>query len=967
MGEDAVSIAARRLTDPLVAEAIKLASPSLLAAVASTRDPHSAALAVIRYLERMRGRATPFKLMGGYTVGRIEPDAAAEVSLVPVQDYERVTRLDVDVVHKLVAASMAGVPAESTRWLAKRDVLVFPDIFRLGDRTDEDHLTHRDIRRSRALDAVLGFAKVPRTNAELVAFVGKEASGSAERAQSFVRSITELGLLVPEASPPLFADNELDSLSTIPALRKIHELATQVRFSRLATSVTAAVDDLRAEIASVSGADDAFIFVTDLLKPAKVAVLGHRVMGEVSSCIEMLARLPGLAPDLALAAFLEAFTERYEGEEVPLVQALDEDRGYAFPIEQGERRAAQDARVDALAVRLYERAIRAGTMEVTLTDEDLAAFAPRTAWPTSVAAHFRAAIAEDGEIELHSPRILPAPGTTFFARATAFDTALKEATRGLLDAAASSAPSVDFAELSYFIVGRAGRVMQYPALQPYEMTLSARSGVEPSRQIDVNDLLLSVRRGRFLLRSRTTLREVRVRRTGPVAIGGEDTTSLVRFLEALSSMSSSSVAWTWGSMSTASALPRLLYRRHVLAPRTWRLAAAATKRLEQAASAGTDTLLTAVRALQTELGLPRRILFEQFGDQRLPVDLADPISVEAWLDIVEGEARITESFPVERSLVRGPEGPFAHEIVVPLLAAPSSAPVTEPAPPLAVGDPDDLCAPGGDVLYAVITGDRRELLPILLEAHESVIRPLADSGALTRWFFLPYSDPAPHLRLRFFGAPERLLGEVLPRLRALLSPYVRDGIVSDMTLSTYRRESYRYGGRRGVELAERMWHVSSEMLIQAHAEIDVLDVDELALIEKLVELHMVVLESSALSTDAKRAASQLAFQRFARTPDPVPLRKQATVMHRELTSRGLIPRTVSASTAIAEILAEVSAGVASGNLARPFPELLTDYLHTQTVRLLTTWTRFPRTEPLAYVVLEKIYAGIGARARTSAP
>ena len=31
------------------------------------------------------------------------------------------------------------------------------------------------------------------------------------------------------------------------------------------------------------------------------------------------------------------------------------------------------------------------------------------------------------------------------------------------------------------------------------------------------------------------------------------------------------------------------------------------------------------------------------------------------------------------------------------------------------------------------------------------------------WFFIRYSDPEPHLRLRFHGMPERLMGQLFPR------------------------------------------------------------------------------------------------------------------------------------------------------------------------------------------------------------
>src|SRR4029077_19549035 len=69
-------------------------------------------------------------------------------------------------------------------------------------------------------------------------------------------------------------------------------------------------------------------------------------------------------------------------------------------------------------------------------------------------------------------------------------------------------------------------------------------------------------------------------------------------------------------------------------------------------------------------------------------------------------------------------------------------------------------------------------------------------------------------RLRFHGTPEKLHAEVLPALQAATSPPLNDGVLWRIHLDTYEREVERYGGPEAIELAEKLFHVDSETVLQ---------------------------------------------------------------------------------------------------------------------------------------------------------
>ena len=102
---------------------------------------------------------------------------------------------------------------------------------------------------------------------------------------------------------------------------------------------------------------------------------------------------------------------------------------------------------------------------------------------------------------------------------------------------------------------------------------------------------------------------------------------------------------------------------------------------------------------------------------------------------------------------------------------------------------------------------------MLAECLAPVVRQIMGAEAADSWFFIRYSDPDWHLRLRFRGEPRRLLGEVLPHLQAATVPLVDGDYVWRIQLDTYRRETERYGGPHGIELSERIFQADSEAVL----------------------------------------------------------------------------------------------------------------------------------------------------------
>jgi thiopeptide-type bacteriocin biosynthesis protein len=212
------------------------------------------------------------------------------------------------------------------------------------------------------------------------------------------------------------------------------------------------------------------------------------------------------------------------------------------------------------------------------------------------------------------------------------------------------------------------------------------------------------------------------------------------------------------------------------------------------------------------------------GDNELAFDLERVLCVELLLENLKlrGSVTLTEIFPEPNEMpARGPEGRFVHEIIVPCVrqldARPPARVVSLPVP--ADSFVPRQFAPGTEWLYINVYCGSAGADVLLRE----LVRPLADqllsSTTIDRWFFIRYSDPDWHLRLRLHGEPSRLLSEALPLVERMTARHIGEGRVSRWTVGTYERELERYGGSAAIELCEEVFFhdsVAALSIIEAY-------------------------------------------------------------------------------------------------------------------------------------------------------
>jgi thiopeptide-type bacteriocin biosynthesis protein len=799
-----------------------------------------------RYLGRLGSRATPFGTFAGVSLGRLGEQTRLRVA--GRESYRRVLRLDMSYVLQSVASLVAQPSVrEKLRYEACSTLHPafgrwrFASVDPAAPRGAGVSRPVMDVTPSRHIDAAIAHAGPGKTLAELAAAL--EAPGPPHDAtRAFVEALIGHGLLTPTLWPAVTGIDPAQQLVTALQEADLQPLALRLEAIRHRlvelgdTPLGAATPHLR-ELASELERDlyevkpnAATCFHADLIKPGPALCLGREHTAQLLQAAEIAHHTSAAPTDHRLDRFRARFVERYGSSFVPLGEALDGELGIGFESFQhrsedvlcadlgigGGNPAAPPTEPTAreqLLVHLLTTALERGDRVLVLEPSTLARFPRRKLDRPPESLLILAQLARVGEhIEVVAPTLVGPSGLNLLGRFCHADTELESAVRALAAREQQLCGERLLVDVAILPDAQAANIMLRPVLRSHELVYAGRSGAEQEQRIPVSDLEVGIVEGDIVLRSRRLGRQLSIRMTSAHNVDAWWELPLYRFLGALQQAERGGVGagWSWGQLALSPFLPRVVAAGVVLCRARW---AIERTRLPATRDVLSPLELEQVAALRQRLGLPRWVVW--LHDQTpLVVDLDDALALEAFLDECRGASVVVleEMYPRPDQLcVTGPEGTFVGEVLLPVVLAAEPARQTARALPAVWARATRTFAPGSEWLYAKLYTGPSEFGRVLAQV-ESVVGAGPRSAA-ERWFFLPFADPDPHLRVRVRGEPRRLLGELLPSLHEALAPLLARGAIWRFQLDSYERELERYGGPLGTDLAEEAFWIDSEAVL----------------------------------------------------------------------------------------------------------------------------------------------------------
>jgi len=843
---------------PQVAEAITVASPALADQVArilagqscDPRQRRRAVASVARYLLRMTGRSTPFALFAGVAPAAL----GAQPDVRWGRRHRPVTRAD--------GAWLAAVITELEECpaLIRRLPVMLNDLADVredhvvvpcqrppapGHARDAPSLVDVSVRRTAAVTAVTTYARTPIVVADLIDKLRADfPHGSVTAIEAAIARLVRTRVLLTALRPPMTATDGLAHLltqlaaveaDTIPDLadtvRALNALEDQLQVAgrgRPADGSTRERVALVDRMSQVHAASPAV--AVDVRLDADVT-LPDTLIRHARDAATVLTRLTPYPRGLPFwEDYHAAFLERYGvGAVVPLTDVVNPDIGLGLPATyRGSHRTVATAPVSDRDRRLLRLATQAtaGGGEVILDERTLddlidpdqpAQVPPHVELFFQIHAASVAALRQDRYTLLVSGAARAA-GSTTGRFLHLLDPATQNRFRTAYSTMATIRAAAIPAQLSFPPLQAAvDHIASAPPMLP--AALSVGEFVDQRETLRVQDLavggdtdgLFLVSRRHQLVIEPTILNAIEFRYFAH---------PLARFLcELPRARAPVYMPFSWGAAEALPVLPRLRYGRTVLAPARWTVTA------EDLPASGTPFAQwrDALAGWRERLRLPDRVYLVE-ADNLLPVNLTIPLHQELLRTHLRrhGHARLDEHPPPDA--YGWPDG-HAHEIAIPLTSTTPTIATTSVAR-VHIADRDDGHLPGAAPwLYAKLYTNR----PV------EIIRELpalfTDWDGPIQWWYLPYRDPDPHLRLRIRLPDTDTYGPAAARVGAWSGQLRQRQLLGRLQLDTYLPETGRYGHGTAMAAAERVFAADSHAAIaelHATATVPAVAVDALA-------------------------------------------------------------------------------------------------------------------------------------------
>lgn len=177
-------------------------------------------------------------------------------------------------------------------------------------------------------------------------------------------------------------------------------------------------------------------------------------------------------------------------------------------------------------------------------------------------------------------------------------------------------------------------------------------------------------------------------------------------------------------------------------------------------------------------------------------------------------------------------------------------------PPAARTLPRDPMPPEETCLYTLMHAPRENHEALLRDFVIPVAREIRGAPELDCLFFARYSEPDWQLRFRVLGRPAWVDGPVRARIEAGLKPVTAAGLVHEVEFAAYQREWDRYGGERGMRLAETIF------LHDSLAALELIDAESRGVLAKTRREYSLLFVERFLDLAGFDRPARLAFYEF---------------------------------------------------------------------------------------------------------
>jgi len=691
------------INTPEILEALYIASPEFHSEILkwlnnvdlSKKDTDKIITSLYKYLARITNRCTPFGLFAGISTGVIGENTQIEHS--GNYNCKRHIRLDMNYLCAL-AQDLSKLPKIKEKMKYFKNTSLYFNGFQ-----------YRMVE-YRYVNAKRYHFSVSFENTDYFKMIIEASQGGAsildlasllvsdeitiDEASSYINELIDSQVLISELEPTVTGDDFLSRI--IQILSKFPELE---QYTNILKNVNQKLNEINKlpiginiqhykELADLLKSFDTkyelkYLFQADMLNAIQDFTITEKVTNDIFAGIEFLNKITKPSKT-NLTVFRDAFSERYETREIPLLQALDIESGIGY------LQGAQDSDITPLLDNLflggkaanemdvkwnelqniiyykYIDAISKKQTEIQLLDADFKNF--KVNW-NDLPATMSAMVEIDGNPEdLNYKIFISSVGSssagTLIGRFARID---EKILNHLNEITAKEQEVFDgkiVAEIVHLPESRTGNVLFRPSVRKYEIPYLANSPVSDIYQLKLDDLYISVNNNRVVLRSKKHNKEIIPRLTNAHNYSS-NALPVYQFLCDLQTQEiRSGLFFNAGFLSNIFGfLPRISYKNIILSKATWNIE---TQKLKNVIDEKDEVKQISLWNIwKNENNLPKFVFLVDY-DNKLVIDTENKSAINTLLSLIKQRPsfKLEEYLhTTENNLIKGADGSFANQFI----------------------------------------------------------------------------------------------------------------------------------------------------------------------------------------------------------------------------------------------------------------------------------------------------------------
>jgi len=693
------------LQDPVIAESIFLASPDLHSQInewvngegLKEKDEDRLIYSVLKYISRLSSRSTPFGLFAGISIGKLDDET--NLNIPDISAYKRNLRLDMNY-------SVALAMHLSTLPEIKKQLKFYPNtsIYVTGDQLRYVEYKYHNAKRIHHIVAV--------DNSEYLQQILKEASSGEsiknlanslvgdeiifEEANEFINELIENQILISELEPSVSGDdllkqtinviNKLNGVDEIKSiLNEIKEDIESINNLPIGIEVSKYFELLEKVKKLEVDFKLKYMFQVDMLKPANDIKINKVLTNNILQSLNILNRITSKAQETNLTKFREAFYERYEDAEIPLLNALDTETGIgylnyntgsgipspllddiALPLTYGDSRNITWNAYNSFMLKKYIEAIKENKSEIEITESEIEDSTLKADWedlPKTIATMVQLYKGTDGE-KVYLKNAGGSSAANLLGRFAYTDSKLNNFIKEIADFEEKIDSDKILAEIVHLPESRTGNVLLRPLVRKYEIPYLAKSNVKKEFQLLPEDLMISVKRNQIILRSKR-LNKTIIPHLSNAHNFSNNALPVYQFLCDMQTYNlRGGVGFSWGSLQNEfDFLPRVRYKNIIFSLAEWRIK---KDDIKSFVDLGDDTkLFEEIQKWRHKFKIPVWVSLIE-GDNKLTLNLENMLSIKTLISLVKKRPNfnlIEFYLNNENALIKNQDESYANEFI----------------------------------------------------------------------------------------------------------------------------------------------------------------------------------------------------------------------------------------------------------------------------------------------------------------